>query len=300
MLRQQGAYLNGVLREDEVLYMRQPPRYAAPNAGRRVLHLQKALYGLKQAGQRWYQTFTRILSDLGFSQCSIDQAMYYKPNVKVGECVVIAVHVDDCTIAASDAKLVEDFKRGLSKNVEVTDLGELHWMLGIEVKRDREAGTIHLSQWVYIDTILCHFNFTDLKPLSLPMDVQSRLMSKQSPNTLTKFMAMRDLLYQEAVGALNWAALATCPDISFAVSTIARFGTNPGPAHWEAMKQIFRYLASTCNLWLLYREQEHALLGYIDTDGSMAEDQRAVSRYTFPLHLMGDRAGKYPACLLSN
>ncbi len=44
-----GAYLNGVLREDEVLYMRQPPGYSAPDAGRRVLRLQKALYGLKQA-----------------------------------------------------------------------------------------------------------------------------------------------------------------------------------------------------------------------------------------------------------
>jgi len=267
-----GAYLNGVLREDEVLYMRQPPGYTAPDAGRRVLCLQKALYGLKQARRRWYQTFTCILSDLGFSQCSVDQAVYYKPNAKVGECVVIAVHIDNCTIATSNAKLVEDFKRGLSKNVEVTDLGELHWMLGIEVKQDRKAGTIHLSQWAYIDAILRCFNFTDLKPLSLLMDVQSRLTSKQSPNTLAEFAAMRNIPYREAVGALNWATLATHPDISFAVSTVACFSTNPGPAHWEAVKRIFRYLTGTRDLWLSYGEQEHALLGYTDADGSMAED----------------------------
>jgi len=167
-----GAYLNGILHEDEVLYMRHLPGYAAPDAGRRVLHLQKALYGLKQVGQRWYQTFTCILSDLGFTQCSIDQAVYYKPNSKASESVVITVHVDDCTIAANNSQLVEDFKRELGKSVEVTDLGELHWMLGIKVKRDREAGTIHLSQWAYIDAILRQFNFTDLKPLSMPMDVQ--------------------------------------------------------------------------------------------------------------------------------
>src|SRR6266404_5693883 len=167
-----GAYLNGILHEDEVLYMRHLPGYAAPDAGHRVLHLQKALYSLKQAGWRWYQTFTHILSDLGFAQCSVDQAIYYKPNAKAGESVVITVHIDDCTITVNNSQLVEDFKRELGKSVEVTDLGELHWMLGIKVKRDREAGTIHLSQWAYIDAILRQFNFTDLKPLSMPMDVQ--------------------------------------------------------------------------------------------------------------------------------
>ena len=32
-----GAYLNGTLRDDEVLYLRQPPGYAEPGAGTRVL-----------------------------------------------------------------------------------------------------------------------------------------------------------------------------------------------------------------------------------------------------------------------
>ena len=156
-----GAYLNGVLREDEILYMQHPPGYKTPDMGKRVLRLQKALYGLKQAGRRWYQTFSSILASLGFIQCSVDQAVYHKTSAAAGELIVIAVHVDDCTIAASRPRLVEDFKAGLSKHVEVTDLGELHWMLGIEVKRDRAAGTIHLSQRAYIDSILNRFNFAN-------------------------------------------------------------------------------------------------------------------------------------------
>jgi serine/threonine protein kinase KIN1/2 len=48
--------------------------------------------------------------------------------------------------------------------------------------------------------------------------------------------------YREAVGALNWAALATRPDIAFAVATVARFAANPGPAHWEAVADIRRVL----------------------------------------------------------
>ena len=36
---------------------------------------------------------------------------------------------------------------------------------------------------------------------------------------------------KKAVGALNWAALATCPDITFAVGTVVRFTANPEIAH---------------------------------------------------------------------
>ncbi len=137
-----GAYLNGVLCEDEVLYMQQPPGYPAPGMGKHVLCLQKALYGLKQARRCWYQTFSTILSTLGFTQCSVDQAIYHKTNAAAHELTVIAVHVDNCMIAASMLRLMDDLKAGLSKHVEVTNLGELHWMLGIEVKRDWVAGTI--------------------------------------------------------------------------------------------------------------------------------------------------------------
>ena len=70
----------------------------------------------------------------------MDQAIYHKMSTVAGELIVIAVHVDDCMITASQLRLVEDFEAGLSKHVEVTDLGELHWMLGIEVKQDCAAG----------------------------------------------------------------------------------------------------------------------------------------------------------------
>jgi len=92
---------------------------------------------------------------------------------------------------------------------------------------------------------------------------------------------MRDVPYHEAVGALNWAALATRPDITFTVVMVARFAANPGPAHWEAVKRIFCYLLGTHDLWLTYGEASNPLEGYADADGSMAEDRRAISGYAF-------------------
>ena len=276
-----GAYLNGVLNKDEVLYMQHPPGYKAADAGVRVLHLVKTLYGLKQSGRCWYQKLTSIFDTLGLKQCQVDQAVFFKSDKKAGDITVVAVHVDDCTIAASSARLVEALKTGMRLHVEVTDLGELHWMLGIEVQRDRKAGTVHLSQRAYIDSILRRYHLDDLKPLSTPMDTQIRLSSEQSPKSTAEFTAMRDMPYREAVGALNWAALSTRPNIAFAVSTVARFAAEPRPVHWEAIKRIFRYLAGTRDLWLLYGETRRTLKGYVDADGSMAKDRRAIMGYAF-------------------
>ena len=93
---------------------------------------------------------------------------------------------------------------------------------------------------------------------------------------------MRDVPYREGVGVLSWAALETRPDIAFAVVTVARFAANPGPAHWEAIKQIFCYLSGTRELWLGYGEESSPLEGYADADGNMAEDRdcHAISGYT--------------------
>jgi len=148
-----GAYLNGKLMHDKVLYMRHPPGYHE-DASRCVLHLRKSLYGLKQASRWWYQKFTQILSSLRFQQCKVDQAVFYKHSKAPWAIIVIAVHVDDCTIAASSVSAVNTLKAGLHKHIKVTDLGKLHWMLRIEIKRDQAGGTVHLSQHSYIDSIL--------------------------------------------------------------------------------------------------------------------------------------------------
>jgi hypothetical protein len=99
------------------------------------------------------------------------------------------VHVDDCTITASNLALVGGINASIGKHVEVVDLGEIHWLLGIEVKRNRKQRTLSLSQKSYIASILHHYNLKDTKPLSIPMDLNINL-SAQSPHTAEE-LAMR-------------------------------------------------------------------------------------------------------------
>ena len=127
-----GAYLNGELNDNKAIYMRQPPGYANPDHLHYVCRLCKTLYGLKQSGRRWYQKLVEILvKSLGFKLCEVDQAIFIKRGDKT--VIIIVVHVDDCTIAASLLSLIVELKAQIRKHIEIMDLGELHWLLGIEV-----------------------------------------------------------------------------------------------------------------------------------------------------------------------
>ena len=195
--------------------------------------------------------------------------------------IIIVVHVDDCTIAASSLALVVAFKAELSKHVEIMDLGELHWLLGIKVTRNREECSLALSQCSYLESIIRHFNFNDLKPVSLPMELNVKLSSSQSPTTGADFAAMQHIPYREAVGLLMYATLGTRPDISYAVTNVSRFSSNPGMPHWDTVHHIYRYLLSMKDLRMTYSGIEKALVGYMDADGSMDEDHKAISGYAF-------------------
>ena len=42
--------------------------------------------------------------------------------------------------------------------------------------------------------------------------------------------------YRSAISSLMYAAIGTRLDISFAVQHLSQFMSNPGPAHWTAVK----------------------------------------------------------------
>ena len=91
---------------------------------------------------------------LGFSRCEGDQAVFYRRCEKTNMLIIMLVHVDDCSIVGKTKALISRFKVEIVKFIDITDMGELHWILGIEVRRIREERKILLSQKSYIDSIL--------------------------------------------------------------------------------------------------------------------------------------------------
>ena len=78
-------------------------------------------------------------------------------------------------------------------------------------------------------------------------------------------------------------AVGTCPDIAFAVSTVTQFNNVPGEPHWEAIKQIYRYLSGTKSFTLTFRGVEKGLKGYTNADGASQEHRHAISGYAYLL-----------------
>ena len=92
---------------------------------------------------------------------------------------------------------------------------------------------------------------------------------------------MRNIPYQEAIGSLMYALVATRPDILFTVSILSQFLNNPGWVHWEAVKRIFRYLLGMKSWGLTYGEGKDGLEGYTDADGASQDHRRAIPGYAF-------------------
>ena len=273
-----AAYLNGELEESEKIYMEQPPGYEEGRAGF-VKHLKKALYGLKQAGCRWYDTFLHELANLGFRTSAADPGVLYawiKNNI-----LILAAHVDNCAMTRSLGKLIWVYKLKLNDKFPLTDLGPMHFLLGIKVTCNRAARTISLSQSSYIDSILAWFSMSDAKPVTTPMITGMFYSKRDSPSSQSDMAHMQKVPYCETIGSLMYTTIATRPDIAFAVSLLSQFLNNPGEAHWQAVKQIFRYLKGTCDLALTYGSECHELLGYTDTNGTSQEHHRMISGYAF-------------------
>ena len=169
-----SAYLYGELNEDEAIYMKPPPGNIQICNNKHILQVLKALYGLKQSGRCWYQVLRKILTDIGLTRSKHDHAVFFRQENNALTTILLA-HIDDFTITAMNPSLIKATKDGLHKQLEIHDMGEIHWMLGLEIKRNQDLRTISISQRLYIDSIISRYGFEDTKPLSIPIVANSTL-----------------------------------------------------------------------------------------------------------------------------
>ena len=113
-------------------------------------------------------------------------------------------------------------------------------------------------------------------PISTPADPHVRLKASPPEHEADQINRQR---YQAAVGSLMYAMVGTRPDISYAVSAVSQYSTNPGPRHWTAVRRIFHYLSGTKTVGLLYGAGN--CCGYMDADWGGSEDRKSIAGYVF-------------------
>lgn len=272
-----SAYLNGEL--DKVIYMRQPPGTATTGEEHLVCRLRKSLYGLKQAGRAWYQTYRGAMTALGMTRSEADHTCFWQRD---GESIAMVGTIINDMLVTGTPDLVERFHGGIKGRFTIMDSGEVAWLLGIEVVWDLNAGTVRIAQRTAIDAIARALHLEGAKAVSTPIAIGGNLDRSQCPTTAEAIADMTGIPYREGVGMCMYLAITSRPDISYTVHRLAKYMSNPGRAHWEALKRLVRYLIGTRELWLVYGRDRMGLAGYTDADWGTSNDTRhSVCGYVY-------------------
>ena len=84
------------------------------------------------------------------------------------------------------AQQIADYKQQLNDCYSLTNLGLIHWLLGIKITCNCKARTISLSQTLYIDTILSCFSLSEAKSVATPITPGANLTKEDAPSDETE------------------------------------------------------------------------------------------------------------------
>ena len=151
--------------------MKQPPGFENPKFPNRVYKLQKALYGLKQAPRAWYDRLKTFLLVQGFKMGCVDKTLFL---MRFGtDFLLVQIYVDDIIFGGSSHALVSKFSEQMSREFEMSMMGELQFFLGLQIKQTPQGTFVHQAK--YTRDLLRKFDMSDLSPQPTPISTSTAL-----------------------------------------------------------------------------------------------------------------------------
>ena len=210
----------------------------------------------------WNLHIDKVLGQCGFKRLMADLCVYIIGEGK--ERVLLGLYVDDMFMIAALLEKLAGIKQYLNKTFKMKDLGPVKFLLGMEI-RLQPNGDIHLLQEKYLGEILTKFDMNDCRAVSTPLPPGSKLSMEDSPQTAADREAMAIIPYRQVLGSLMYLATCSRPDISAAISSLARFSADPGPAHWEGIQHVLKYLKGIKGGGICYKRGANTeIWGYRD------------------------------------
>ncbi|WVZ76585.1 hypothetical protein U9M48_024550 [Paspalum notatum var. saurae] len=238
-----SAFPNGFIEEE--VYVRQPPGFESARFPDRVYKLRKALYGPKQAPRVWYARLKSFLLKSGFVMGSVDKTLFLLS--RGGDTTIVQIYVDDIIFGGSSHALVSSFFEQMSREFEMSLMGELQFFLGLQIKQGPEGTFVHQAK--YTRDILKKFDMGDSKPMTTPMSTNTALDADEDGE------AVDQKEFRGMIGSLR-----TDGDQ-------AGHSASPRTSHRQAVKRIFRYPKFTPELGLWYSSGSSLFLrGFSDAD----------------------------------
>jgi hypothetical protein len=117
-------FLNNFI--NELVYI--APRFEGPSYPNHIYRLSKALYGLNQAPRAWYESLQNFLIEKCFTIRKVDTTLFTKK--LNGEIFICQVYVDDIIFGSTNKDYCKEFVELMSKEFEMSMIGELTFFLG--------------------------------------------------------------------------------------------------------------------------------------------------------------------------
>ncbi|GKU89839.1 hypothetical protein SLEP1_g3924 [Rubroshorea leprosula] len=268
-----SAFLHGNLQEH--VFIDQPPGYVKSGSEHKVYKLKKALYGLKQAPRAWYSRIDAYFLKEGFQKCPYEHTLYIKFG-DGGKLIIVCLYVDDLIYTGNDFGMLEKFKQSMKLEFDMTNLGLLHYFLGLEVVQS-DFG-IFVFQKKYVQEVLDRFQMKNCNSVTTLVDKGVKLVKDPGGRFVD------NKLYKQIVGSLMYLT-ATRLDIMHGVSLISRYMEHPKELHLQTAKRILRYLCGTTDFGLFYKKGDQTdLVGFTDSDyAGDLDDRKSTSGFVFML-----------------
>jgi len=189
---------------------------------------------LKQSARDWYYWLEEYQGPCGFVVTAWDPCVLVH---KSGN-LFLAIYVDNITLFGATAEIKEQTINILKTEFKVNDMGELNWLLGIQITFTDNG--ITLSQTTFIIKIPNHCWMQHCKPVATPIDPNHRLkaiaVDEESTNTTA---------YQQIIKSLLYLVTGTRPDLAYTITHLSQFNSSPSVTHITAAKQVLQYLQRT-------------------------------------------------------
>ena len=272
------AYINADL--DETIFMRAPDDFNLPPGY--ALKLNKSIYGLKQSGLNWHMCVSKFLINIGFSKLLSDSCIFVM-NHGGEDLFMVILYVDDMLLASRKLDKILTLKRKIQERFDIEDLGEVKFYLGLKINRDYQNKIIYVNQKHYILRLLKKYDLENCREVqtTLPRDFKFDVEEIENLSH-DQIRYIREFPVREIIGALNYLAVCTRPDITSALNIISRYQDKANLTICQGCIHILKYLKTTMDLSLKYSGKVNSLVGFSDSDwaGDLIT-RRSTSGYIF-------------------
>ena len=171
-----------------------------------------------------------------------------------GKLLIMATYVDYLFVTGNSVKEIKNFKKDMSKNFEMYDLGLLTYYLRLEVRQS--SNCIMINQEAYDRRILKEAAMDECNSTYIPIEFGLQL-AKGSDE-----LEIDATLYRRRIGCLRYL-MHTRPDMALSVGILSRYMHSPRASHDNALKQVLRYFKGTVWYGLSFKQgKSKKLIGY--------------------------------------